>query len=87
MNADIDHDADVIALAFAHGEYALALYVRARRGAALAARRFSPKAPLAELPEVLEAFVTQYYLERESPPEIIVERDFDEMHVLEATLA
>jgi excinuclease ABC subunit C len=31
--------------------------------------------------------VSQYYLERESPAEIIVERDFEEMRVLEATLA
>jgi excinuclease ABC subunit C len=42
---------------------------------------------LAELPEVLAQFVGQYYLERESPPEILIERDFDEMEVLEATLA
>ena len=61
------------------------MFVRA--AAASAARHFFPKAPLADLPEVLAAFVTQYYLERESPPEIIVEQDFDEMRVLEATLA
>ena len=86
VNADIDHDADVIAIACAHGEYAIALMF-VRGGRSLGSTNFFPKAPLAELPEVLEAFVTQYYLERESPPEIIVEREFDGMRVLEATLA
>ena len=86
VNADIDHDADVIGIASAHGEYAVALMF-VRGGRSLGSTNFFPKAPLAELAEVLEAFVAQYYLERESPPEIIVEHDFDGMHVLESTLA
>src|SRR6202043_2829972 len=53
----------------------------------LGSTTFFPKAPLAELPEVLAAFVMQYYLERDAPPEIIVEQDFDEMQLLESTLA
>src|ERR1700692_3653141 len=35
----------------------------------------------------MAAFVAQYYMEREAPPEIIVEQEFDEMSLLEATLA
>ena len=58
-----------------------------RAGRSLGSTTFFPKAALAEPPEVLAAFVAQYYLERESPPEIIVEQDFDEMPLLEATLA
>src|SRR6204780_123430 len=86
VTADIDHDADVIALAAGNGEYCVALmFIRA--GRSLGSTTFFPKAPFAELPEVLAAFVTQYYLERESPAEIIVERDFDEMALLESTLA
>jgi excinuclease ABC subunit C len=85
VTADIDHDADVIAIAQGNGEYCVALMF-VRGGRSLGSTTFFPKAPLAELPEVLAAFVTQYYLERESPQEIIVERDFDEMRVLEATL-
>ena len=69
-----------------NGEYCIALMF-VRGGRSLGSTTFFPKAPLAELPEVLAAFVAQYYLERESPPEIIVERDFEEMQVLEATLA
>ena len=86
VTADIDHDADVIAVAAGNGEYCVALmFIRA--GRSLGSTTFFPKAPFAELPEVLAAFVAQYYLERESPPEIIVEQDFDELPLLEATLA
>jgi excinuclease ABC subunit C len=86
VTADIDHDADIIAIAAANGEYCVALmFVRA--GRSLGSTTFFPKAPFAELPEVLGAFVTQYYLERESPPEIIVEGEFEEMSLLEVTLA
>jgi excinuclease ABC subunit C len=86
VTAGADHDADVIALAAANGEYCVALmFVRA--GRSLGSTTFFPKAPLAELPEVLAAFVMQYYLERDAPAEIIVEQEFDEMQLLETTLA
>ena len=85
VTADLDHDADVIAVAGGNGEYCIALMF-VRGGRSLGSTTFFPKAPLAELPEVLAAFVAQYYLERESPAEIIVESDFEGMAVLEATL-
>src|SRR5271163_4459401 len=86
VTAGADHDADVIAIAAENGEYCIALmFVRA--GRSLGSTTFFPKAPLAELPEVLAAFVTQYYLERDAPAEIIVEQDFEEMHLLESALA
>jgi excinuclease ABC subunit C len=86
VTAGADHDADVIAIAAAGGEYCVALmFVRA--GRSLGSTTFFPKAPFAELPEVLAAFVMQYYLERDAPAEIIVEQDFDEMQLLESTLA
>ena len=86
VTADIDHDADVIAIASGNGEFCIALMF-VRGGRSLGSTTFFPKAPLAEVPEVLAAFVTQYYLERDSPPEIIVETGFEEMQVLETTLA
>jgi excinuclease ABC subunit C len=86
VTADLDHDADVIAVSAGNGEYCVALMF-IRGGRSLGSTTFFPKAPLAEPPEVLAAFVAQYYLQRESPPEIIVEREFDEMPLLEATLA
>jgi excinuclease ABC subunit C len=86
VTAGADHDADVIGVAAENGEYCVALmFVRA--GRSLGSTTFFPKAALAELPEVLAAFVTQYYLERDPPAEIIVEQDFDEMQLLESTLA
>jgi excinuclease ABC subunit C len=86
VTADIDQDADVIAIAAANGEYCVALmFVRA--GRSLGSTTFFPKAPYAELPEVLSAFVAQYYMEREAPAEIIVEQDFEEMPLLETTFA
>jgi excinuclease ABC subunit C len=85
VTAGADHDADVIAVASANGEYCVALmFVRA--GRSLGSTTFFPKAPFAELPEVLAAFVVQYYLERDAPAEIIVQQEFDEMQLLESTL-
>jgi len=84
MTAEIEHDADVIALAAGNGEYCVALmFVRA--GRSLGSTTFFPKAPLAEPQEVLAAFVAQYYLEREPPAEIIVEQEFEELGLLEAS--
>jgi excinuclease ABC subunit C len=86
VTAGADHEADVIAVAAANGEYCVALmFVRA--GRSLGSTTFFPKAPFAEPQEVLAAFVMQYYLERDAPAEIIVEQDFDEMQLLESTLA
>ncbi len=96
VTAGADHDADVIAVAAntvaaANGggpphEFCVALmFVRA--GRSLGSTTFFPKAQYAELPEVLAAFTTQYYLEREAPAEIIVQQDFDEMQVLENALS
>ncbi len=86
VTAGADHDADVIAIAAANGEYCVALmFVRA--GRSLGSTTFFPKAPFAEMPEVLAAFVMQYYLERDAPAEIIVEQAFDEMLLLQSTLA
>lgn len=86
VSSSNDHDADVIAVAAGNGEYCVALMF-VRGGRSLGSTTFFPRAPFAELPEVLAQFVGQYYLERESPAEILVERDFDDMEVLEATLA
>jgi excinuclease ABC subunit C len=86
VTAGAEHDADVIAIAAANGEYCVALmFVRA--GRSLGSTTFFPKGLLAEPPEVLAAFVMQYYMERDVPTEIIVEQDFDEMQLLESTLA
>jgi excinuclease ABC subunit C len=85
VTADPHHDADVISVAMGNGEFCVALmFVRA--GRSLGSTTFFPKAPFAEAPEVLAAFVAQYYADREAPAEIIVEHDFEEIPVLEQAL-
>jgi excinuclease ABC subunit C len=85
VSAGSDQDADVIAVATAHGDYCVSLMF-VRGGRSLGSTNFFPKAPLSELPEVLSAFVVQYYLERDAPDEILTEQPFEEMELLEATL-
>ena len=81
-----DQDADVIGLSVAGGEYCVALmFVRA--GRSLGSTTFFPRAHLSEPAEVLSAFLAQYYLERDTPDEILVEEAFEEMQLLESTLS
>ena len=86
VTADPHHDADIIALSSGGGEYCVALMF-VRGGRSLGSTTFFPKAPFAEPAEVIAAFIGQYYAERESPPEIIVEHAFEEAAELEITLA
>ncbi len=86
VTSGTDHDADVIAVAALNGEYCVALMF-VRGGRSLGSTAFFPRAPFAELPEVLAQFLGQYYLEREAPPEILVERDFEDIQVFEVTFA
>ena len=86
VTAGTDHDADVIAVASGSGEFCVALMF-IRGGRSLGSTTFFPRAPFADTPEVLAQFIGQYYLEREVPPEILVERDFEDMQVFESTLA
>ncbi|MFO1465160.1 MAG: excinuclease ABC subunit UvrC [Steroidobacteraceae bacterium] len=80
------HDADVIALASANGEHAVALlFVRA--GQSLGSATFHPTAAFTDTEELLHGILTQYYLEREAPPEIIVEQPIEDVGLLEATFA
>ncbi|MDP9065390.1 MAG: excinuclease ABC subunit UvrC [Pseudomonadota bacterium] len=86
VSSGTDQDADVIAIAAGNGEYCVALMF-VRGGRSLGSTTFFPRAPYAEPPEVLAQFVGQYYLDREGPAEILVELDFEDMDILEATLA
>lgn len=86
VTTDARHDADIIGVAPGNGEYGVALMF-VRGGRSLGSTTFFPKAPFAEPQEVLAAFIAQYYAEREAPAEIIVPQAFDDIDVLEATLA
>jgi excinuclease ABC subunit C len=86
ITADERHDADIIAIASLNGEFAVALMF-VRGGHSLGSTSFFPSAPYAETPEVLTAFLAQYYLEREAPSEIIVEHPLEEAELLESALS
>jgi excinuclease ABC subunit C len=81
INADRDTDCDVVAGAHAAGEHCVAvMFVRGGRN--LGTTTFFPKAPLATGEEVLGAFVAQYYLRGEAPPEIVVDADLEDEDLL-----
>jgi excinuclease ABC subunit C len=86
INADRDTDCDVVAGATAAGDHCVAvMFIRAGRN--LGTTTFFPKAPLAGTDEVLAAFVAQYYLRGEAPPEIVVDADVEDADLLSAAFA
>ena len=79
-------DADVVAVAEEGGEFCLAL-IFIRGGQLLGSSTFHPRAPIAEAPEVLSAFLAQHYLGRETPPRIILSHAIEDGDALGASLA
>lgn len=79
-------DADVIAVAEEGGEFCIALMF-IRGGQLLGSSTFHPRAPIADAPEVLSAFVAQHYLEREAPPRILLSHAIEDADTLAASLA
>jgi excinuclease ABC subunit C len=85
INADRDTDCDVVAAASEHGEHCVAvMFVRAGRN--LGTTTFFPRAGLASPDELLGAFVAQYYLRGEPPPEIVVDAELEDAELLGAAL-
>ena len=79
-------DTDVIAVAEEGGDFCVALMFV--RGGAISARStFFPRAPISDAPEVLAAFVAQYYLARDAPPEIYCRTPIEDAEMLEASLS
>jgi len=78
-------DIDAVAIAGEAGEHCVAVvYVRGGRN--LGSSNFFPKGGLGGQPEVLAAFLVQYYFAREAPAEILVSRPVEEGDLLEAAL-
>jgi excinuclease ABC subunit C len=76
---------DVVALSGVPGEYCVSV-VHVRGGRNLGTSNFFPKGGLGDETEVLSAFLAQYYLAREAPPEIVVDRPIEDAAVLEQVL-
>jgi excinuclease ABC subunit C len=79
-------DTDVIAVAEEGGAFAVALMF-VRGGQVLGTSTFHPRAPISDAPEVLAAFVTQHYLERDAPPRIFLSHAIEDAETIAASLS
>ena len=79
-------DTDVIAVAEAGGEFAIALMF-VRGGRVLGTSTFHPRAPIADAPEVMAAFIAQHYLERDPPPRICLSHAVEDADLLAESLS
>lgn len=78
-------DVDAVAIHGEGGEYCVSV-VFLRGGRNLGASNFFPQGGLGGEGEVLGAFLAQYYLAREAPAEILVNRTVEEADLIEAAL-
>ncbi len=81
-----EHDIDAVALASAGGRHCIAV-VYLRGGRNLGSTSYFPRAGIAEAGELLEAFLTQYYLTRDVPAEVLVGEAVENADVLEAAFS
>jgi excinuclease ABC subunit C len=80
-------DLDVLAVAM-QGTHACVLLLSFRDGRNLGTRAFFPKTNGADNPaEVLTAFVSQYYAELPPPREIVLDREIDDVELLQEALS
>jgi excinuclease ABC subunit C len=85
VTRNTEHDIDAVALVSDSGEHCVSI-VFIRGGRNLGSNNFFPKAGLAEAGELLSGFLSQYYLGREAPSEILISEDIEDADILEATL-
>jgi excinuclease ABC subunit C len=78
-------DIDAVAIAGTGPEFCVSVvYVRGGRN--LGSTNFHPRGGLGGESDVLSGFLSQYYLAREAPDEILVSQSFEDREVLEAAL-
>jgi len=80
-----EQDIDAVALASNGSDHCVSV-VFVRGGRNLGSTNFFPKAGLAEAGELLSGFLSQYYLAREAPGEILISEAVEDADLLEATL-
>lgn len=85
VTRNTSHDIDAVALVSNGGDHCVSI-VFVRGGRNLGSNNFFPRAGLAEAGELLSGFLTQYYLSREAPDEILISEAVEDADLLEATL-
>ncbi len=86
VTRNTEHDIDAVALVSDGSDHCVSI-VFVRGGRNLGSNNFFPKAGLAEAGELLSGFLSQYYLGREAPAEILISEDIEDADLLEATLS
>jgi excinuclease ABC subunit C len=86
VTRNTEHDIDAVALESADGEHCVSI-VFVRGGRNLGSNNFFPRAGLAEAGELLSGFLSQYYLGREAPAEILISEEIEDADLLETTLS
>ena len=81
-----DADCDAVAVAESNGEFCVGLLF-IRGGRSLGTTTFFPKTGVASGQEVLEAFLTQYYLDHEAPGEVLVPSPVEDAASLEESFS
>jgi excinuclease ABC subunit C len=80
-----EQDIDAVALVSNGSDHCVSV-VFVRGGRNLGSTNFFPRAGLAEAGELLSGFLSQYYLAREAPSEILISEPVEDADLLEATL-
>ena len=86
MSGKANEDADAVVLYSENGQHCVSVvFIRAGRN--LGCSNFFPKAGLAEAAELLSGFLSQYYLAREAPAEILIAEPVEDAAPLQAILS
>jgi excinuclease ABC subunit C len=86
VTRNVTEDIDAVALVSRGSDHCVSI-VFVRGGRNLGSSNFFPRAGLAEESELLSGFLSQYYLGREAPGEILISQPIEDADLLEATLS
>jgi excinuclease ABC subunit C len=86
VTRNVTEDIDAVALVSRGSDHCVSI-VFVRGGRNLGSSNFFPRAGLAEEGELLSGFLTQYYLGRDAPGEILISQPIEDADLLEATLS
>jgi excinuclease ABC subunit C len=86
VTRNVTEDIDAVALVSRGSDHCVSI-VFVRGGRNLGSSNFFPRAGLAEESELLSGFLSQYYLGRDAPGEILISQPIEDADLLEATLS